>query len=179
MKATTLLEKFWKNVNTDGPTPQHCHELGPCWVWTGVATKEGYGRIWHSQNGRRRHIMASHVLLPSPVPSGFECCHKCDNPRCVRPSHTFIATHKQNMEDCARKGRISPKCAESLKLHTPHESKEKHPMAVLKQADVDFIRPSTLTYRVLAERFGVCTSTIWSLKKGRHWIESKSPQLIN
>lgn len=32
-------------------------------------------------------------------------CHHCDNKKCVRPSHIFIGTQKDNMQDWTRKGK--------------------------------------------------------------------------
>jgi hypothetical protein len=28
-----IIERFWAKVNKDGPIPEHCSELGKCWVW--------------------------------------------------------------------------------------------------------------------------------------------------
>jgi hypothetical protein len=45
-------------------------------------------------------------LFVGDIPDGLEVCHRCDNPWCVNIDHLFLATHKENMEDASRKGRM-------------------------------------------------------------------------
>jgi hypothetical protein len=53
------------------------------------------------------HRMAYEIRF-GPVPRHLNCCHKCDNRRCVRPDHLFIGTQMENMHDMRRKGRGAP-----------------------------------------------------------------------
>jgi hypothetical protein len=39
------------------------------------------------------------------MPSGMFACHHCDNPRCVRPSHIFPGTPRDNTRDMLSKAR--------------------------------------------------------------------------
>jgi len=100
-KPRDLRELFFSRVNTDGPVPSHCPELGPCHLWTGTISR-GYGVL--SVEGRpvRTHRIAF-FLAEGRWP---ECAlHKCDNPPCVRRSHLFEGDRTDNAADKMTKGR--------------------------------------------------------------------------
>ena len=75
-----------------------------CWLWTG-ALSAGYGH--YSMNGRsyRAHRW-SWTLANGPIPETAECVmHLCDTPRCVRPDHLQLGTHRDNQADKVAKRR--------------------------------------------------------------------------
>lgn len=93
----TLAERFWAGVEkTDG-----------CWNWV-LSTRNKdveYGCIRDREGKSQRTNRVSWELHFGPIPEGMIVCHKCDNPRCVRPDHLFLGTHKDNHDDMVRKGR--------------------------------------------------------------------------
>ncbi len=95
----------------DGPTPQHCPELGPCWSWK-------YGRRRSTVNVNRSNLprpsfgvegrtyMAARLmwmLVFGAIPEGLLVCHKCDNGQCVNPYHLFLDTETGNHQDWLKK----------------------------------------------------------------------------
>lgn len=80
---------------------------GPgCWEWTGSRNTAGYGVI--SSKGRKRMAhRVSYEIANGPIPDGMLVCHRCDNPKCVRPDHLFLGTSRDNAQDAASKGRVS------------------------------------------------------------------------
>lgn len=82
-----------------------------CWIWTASCHERGYG-LFHTGRNLKKGKMefahrVSYELYKGVRPSDEECvCHSCDNPYCVNPSHLFIGTHKDNMDDMKRKGRL-------------------------------------------------------------------------
>lgn len=104
-----------------------------CWIWTGAIDRAGYGRI--AVDGRNE--MASRVawtLENGPIPDGFDVCHRCDNPPCVRVSHLFVGTRRDNMADMIAKGRAK------------HPAGDDHPFGLFTDAQAEEIR---LKYRAL------------------------------
>ncbi len=99
--STIDLEKFWSTVNKSGRSNP---EIGNCWEWTGCRFKFGYGYFYLNRKSRKAHRV-SWNLHHGEIPKGMLVCHKCDNPCCVRPSHLFIGTAQDNMDDKHNKGR--------------------------------------------------------------------------
>jgi hypothetical protein len=100
----------------------------------------------------------SYRIHHGEIPEGMSVCHKCDTPRCANPDHLFLGTHKENMADRIPKGR------------SPRGSK--HPGALLVESQVLEIRlrlsQGQRAY-VLANEYGVASSTIGNIKRCRTW----------
>jgi hypothetical protein len=91
----TLAERFWEKVD----------KSGDCWLWTASLSGNGYGHISVSLGKFRAAHRVAWEMENGPIPAGMYLCHRCDTPRCVRPSHMFVGTPSDNMKDCAAKGR--------------------------------------------------------------------------
>lgn len=89
--------------------------LAGCWLWTGAVDAGGYGRVWVRDQDQytadRKQVFVSASRLSYliyngwDIPAGLMVCHKCDNPRCVNPSHLELGTQLYNVRDMMRKGR--------------------------------------------------------------------------
>lgn len=101
--SNLIKNRFWKFVDKNTKSG--------CWEWIGASDKHGYGLIQLYYAKKRKYFRAhqlSLIISGIKIPENTEVCHNCpikDNPRCVNPSHLFLGTHKQNMEDMSRKGR--------------------------------------------------------------------------
>jgi predicted XRE-type DNA-binding protein len=96
MTSKTVEERFWEKVKKV--------DVG-CWEWqASVFQKNGYGQFRWNYKQWRAHRVAW-TLVFGEIPSDLCVLHRCDNPRCVRPDHLFLGTHKDNAEDRERKGR--------------------------------------------------------------------------
>lgn len=144
---------------------KRCDQQSPggCWLWTGRLTRTGYG------NATRRNVAAhraSYTVFVGPIPDGLCVLHKCDVRRCINPDHLFAGTQKENMHDAMRKGRLKPP-----PVHRKAHRGEKNPRAKLKQGDVDEIRRNELrlSYRKLAEKYGVSKSLVRFILIGKRW----------
>lgn len=134
-----------------------------CWEWTGRRDKDGYGRM----SGQLAHRI-SWMLTHGPIPSGQCVCHACDNPPCVNPSHLFLGTQLENIEDMVLKGRKA--------------NGSRKPNAKLNCSAVRSIREQyrsgSTTFRELARQFGVAPSLIWRVVKGVSWTSVEVQDLV-
>lgn len=92
-KPEPISRRFWRFVLLGGP----------CWLWTGCLAR---GRARVRVNGKTHNAArVAYELCFGPIPAGQQVLHRCDDPACVRPSHLFLGTQRDNMEDMIRKGR--------------------------------------------------------------------------
>lgn len=98
-KATDPKTRFWKFVN----------KTNSCWNWTG-SLSNGYGQIMQRINRNKSVKLFAHRLSyemnVGNICNNLHVCHSCDNRKCVRPSHLWLGTAKENIRDCIKKGRF-------------------------------------------------------------------------
>lgn len=145
------------------------HVIDPvsgCWMWPGVLSKEGYGRIRRFGKliqAHRVYYERVHGQIPDGLdidhlchtrdktcPGGITCLHR----RCVNPDHLAPVTLPENV----RRGRN----------------------AKLTDAQVREIRAARgkAGYRELAKRYGVRPQYIHTLWRGEAWDGSGTSQPI-
>lgn len=117
---STPEERFWAQVDKHGPIPEHCPEIGPCWVWTGRTWPNGYGLVPGTSTDDHRRPWGAHVVA-FVLTNGYSSddpwiLHRCDNRPCVRPSHLFAGTPSANVLDAIAKGRFPQ--AKTLRVGT-------------------------------------------------------------
>lgn len=93
-----------------------------CWLWMKGKNRACYGQFSISGKKYRANRLA-YMLTQGNIPPGYQVCHMCDNPSCVNPSHLFLGTHQDNIDDKMKKGRhyfSQPNTNSKLKTHCKH-----------------------------------------------------------
>lgn len=159
--------RFWSKVDKGGPVPGHAPELGPCWTWTAYCDRMGYGQVGRSKPRRVEYANRVSWELSTGSGAGDLCVlHKCDNPSCVNPSHLFLGTRTENMDDKVKKGR--------------QQRGERHPGAVVREEQVaEFFarRARGDSIRKIAESYGLKLETVGQILRGDTWAHAnRSPE---
>lgn len=146
-----------------------------CWAWMGRPDKDGYGQF-KLQGRIYRPARVMMTLAGKPLTAGLWACHTCDNPACVRPSHLFAGTPKDNTQDSVRKGRRVYVTGDQHGSHTHPESIVRgvnHYAAKLTPSLARRIRlcyeQGGIAQHVLGERFGVSQATVSLVVSGNRW----------
>lgn len=123
--------------------PEYIITAAGCWEWQrAISRKDGYGRL--QRHGRRllahRDYYERHI---GRIPDGFQLDHLCRNRACVNPAHLEPVTNAENARRAART-KLSPE-------------------------DAATIRTSKEDSRVVAARYGIARSTVYSIRNGWSW----------
>lgn len=125
-----------------------------CWGWVGAQGNQGYGQI-RIQQVLWRAPRLMYELVFGPIPEKTFVCHRCDNPTCTNPKHLFLGTTKDNLEDCARKGRTGG--AAKRRLTTEQVYKVRQRLG------------SGETAYALAKEYGVTATSLNKIRRGETW----------
>ena len=147
---STIAERFLNKVE----------KSKDCWNWIGMigSKKHGYGAM--KVNGKRiKSHRLSWELHCGRIPKNLCVLHKCDNRKCVRPSHLFLGTLADNMYDRKKKGKYG--------------IGEKNPASKFTEIQVKKIiklyRQDGLTAKVVGKMFNTSEAYIWRIVNGYSW----------
>lgn len=144
---TDWRERFWAKVAKASPDE--------CWNWTAATTGFGYGvfAMTGSADLHGAHRV-SWLIQTGDWPT--DCIlHKCDNPKCVNPSHLREGSRPENMVDKVAKGR-QPRGQDAG-------------TSKLSSAQVLSVFYDQRAQSKIAAGLGVNQSTVSDIKNGRTW----------
>lgn len=88
-----LLKYFFGNIRID---PQLAYNGTPCWLWTTVPSKGGYGRFKVQGIIGYAHVAACRMFIGA-IPEELSCDHLCKRPICANPVHIEFVFLKINI----------------------------------------------------------------------------------
>ena len=190
-RGLTPEERFWLLVRR--------RKGRACWQWMGYRSKQGYGRF----STHEKTWVASrfaYTVVKGAIPPKKIVRHRCDNPKCVRPSHLLLGTHKDNRRDAIRRKRLPVG-----RRHWTRRRSMRHRLA-RGQRNARYTRPWTtprgsrhgrakLSYALadkikrryeagkasqaqMARELGVDKNTVLDICKGRRWNRARDLALM-
>jgi hypothetical protein len=131
--------RFWNKVEI--------RESG-CWEWQGYIAECGYGEISISGVKFYTHRFSAYIRKREDI-SNSQVNHKCDNKICVRPSHYYLGTAKENMQDIIERGNVN----RDRKISDDEVEKVR-----------DMALKGEKTQKEIADKFGISQSHVSKIK---------------
>lgn len=130
-----------------------------CWEWTGCIQSAGYGSI--RVNGRtvQAHRLSVELHNGRTLSPSELVCHRCDNRKCVNPSHLWVGSAGMNNADRHEKGR-------SRGARLPGAT---NPMSKLTDDDIRAIRSLSTNLKETARRYGISFQTVSNIRRRHTW----------
>lgn len=165
-----VVARLFARVNKQGPIPSHVPTLGHCWQW-----KAGYRAVFRI--AAKTTVIASRaawILFRGRIDKRRPfVLHRCDNGACVRPSHLFLGTQRDNMLDAIRKGRHTSDVTRGRP--NPNVRGERNGFSKLTIAKVRAIRSARArgeTCVSLGRKFGVDYTLISLIDRRKVWAHA-------
>lgn len=95
-----FIKAFWSKVKIES--------FDGCWEWQGALSFHGYGRVQSTKVLGRGSLSAhriSWIITFGWIDPMLSILHRCDNRKCVKPTHLFLGTQHENVLDMVSKGR--------------------------------------------------------------------------
>ena len=142
---------YWKKVDVK--------KNDQCWNWLGSVNKDGYGRARFQGKLIYVHRLSLIYQEPNIDLDKKVVMHICDNPKCCNPKHLLIGTHADNQTDKFKKQRQAKGEKNGQSLLTEEQVKEAR----------NKYKPKLVTYKMLANEYGVCKDTMQKAIRGIYW----------
>lgn len=155
--------RVWNRLDKRSCAPDRCWPLLNA-VGEGVP---GYGAIYVG----KRHLRAHRVIweyFKGPIAKGLVVCHSCDNPPCCNPSHLFLGTQKDNVQDMISKGRRG-------NVGFPTKLSADDIKEIMNRIETERPRPR---YQDLAAEYEISVSYLKQLVRGKHRAKDGARNLL-
>lgn len=144
-------ERFWDKVDLKDDKE--------CWEWKRATQSKKYGSVGIGNGKTALAHRVAFMLSNGEIPPGLCVLHKCDNRKCVNPTHLFLGTIQDNNRDMHNKGR--------------HAKGEKNGRSKLTTDDVNRIRclhnEKGYSCSRLSKLYDVSSSNISGITKEKYW----------
>ena len=126
-------------------------DLGDCWETKHARESRSY------KNKKMKSHRIAYLYEHSSIPEGKQVNHKCDNEKCIRPSHLYAGTDRENKEDAKQRGRTATGSA--------------HGMAKLSEENVIKIYKNIegKSHTDLASEYNVSIACVSMIRNGKTW----------
>lgn len=153
--ADRFLIQLLERINADS--------VDGCWEWARGTfnDKQRYGKVWWC-GCKLVHRLMKEIVHESPPQSDSFACHKCNNTKCVNPSHIYWGDAKSNVLDCKNAGRLVREIGEQR-----YNAK-----LTIEQVERIILEAPDRKYgwgRRIAKEFGVGNTAINNIIRGRRW----------
>lgn len=147
-------DRFWTRIIS----------TGFCWRYK-AQPSTAQGRFY-AAGGPIIPSRISWMMNFGAIPKGMLVCHRCDHPRCVNPAHLFLGTMADDMQDCARKGRLwTQKTPQRSFLHH-WNNRERTKLKTEQIPEIKRLRSTGLTLKAIGKLYGVSRTLIGRIMSG-------------